>query len=298
MNILSFDIEDWFHLLDTDTTRTEHQWSGFESRIEHNTDRILDLLHTLRCKATFFCLGWAARAHPGLIRRINALGHEIATHTDSHQLAYEQTPSLFRQDLQRSIQALEDCIGEKVRAARIPGFSVTRQTPWVFEALLDCGIEIDSSVFPARRAHGGFPEFGLARPCWISRDNAGIKEFPVNTAAILGVPMVFSGGGYFRLIPYALLRRLMNRAAYVMTYFHPRDFDPHQPIVPGLPLTRRLKSYTGLKASFEKLRRLLREFPFCDIAEAHDRINWDTAPVHALDNIRFRGPTLSGDTAP
>ncbi len=278
MNILTFDIEDWFHLLDNDATRSERQWSAYESRIRPNTDRILDLLARSGQRATFFCLGWVGRKYPGIIRQIDSLGHEIGSHSDTHQLAYEQNAQSWRRDIQRSIEVLQELTGKKVRSFRVPGFSVTPDNPWVFETLVSCGIEIDSSVFPARRAHGGFPPGTLARPAWIFSGGVRLKEFPINVFDALGKPVVFSGGGYFRLTPWTAIRYMMRRSSYVMTYFHPRDFDPGQPMLPGLAPMRKFKSYVGLKTAFDKLRVMLDEFAFCDIATALDTIDWAHAP--------------------
>jgi peptidoglycan-N-acetylglucosamine deacetylase len=174
MNILSFDIEEWFHILDNDATKSEADWANFPERIYQNMDLIHELLGSQ--KATFFCIGWVARKYPDVIKRISAAGHEIATHSDLHQLAYEQSHRVFNEDLSRSIQHLEALTGKKVKAYRAPGFSIMEENKWVFESLINHGIEIDCSVFPAKRAHGGFENFGTAEPCWIDID--GHKLIP------------------------------------------------------------------------------------------------------------------------
>ncbi|MBD3315326.1 MAG: DUF3473 domain-containing protein [Chitinivibrionales bacterium] len=279
MNILTFDIEDWFHILDNDATRTEKEWSGFSSRIRANTGRILDLLAQRGQKATFFCLGWIARNYPEIVRKIDEHGHEIGSHSSMHQLVYEQSSKRFSTDLRDSIDLLEDTIGKKVVSYRAPGFSITERTPWAFEALVDAGIEKDSSVFPAPRGHGGFPAFGVAEPAIIECNGLRLKEFPINIATVSGKSLIFSGGGYFRLLPYPVIRRMTAASAYVMTYFHPRDFDPAQPVLPGLPLTRRFKSYVGLKRAWKKLGWLLNDFSFIDLRTADARTDWDKARV-------------------
>jgi polysaccharide deacetylase family protein (PEP-CTERM system associated) len=282
MHILTFDIEDWFHLLENESTKTEDQWSRFEPRIHRNTDRILQLLCGANVKATFFCLGWIAKAHPDVIKTIQAAGHEIASHSYSHQLAHGQTLEQFRQDLTRSIAVLEDLVGTKVRAYRAPGFSITPQNPWAFTVLAENGIEIDSSVFVSTHAHGGFADFGLAEPALIEHDGIKLKEFPIGTGRIAGRQIIFSGGGYFRLLPGPLIRQMMRDSRYSMTYFHPRDFDADQPLVPGLPWYRIFKSYVGLSSSFKKLKGLLDEFEFVDVATANDAINWESRPTIRL----------------
>lgn len=277
MNILSFDIEEWFHILDNDATKSEADWANFPERIYQNMDLIHELLGDQ--KATFFCIGWVARKYPDVIKRIAAAGHEIATHSDLHQLAYEQSPSVFNEDLSRSIQHLEALTGKKVKAYRAPGFSIMEENKWVFESLINHGIEIDCSVFPAKRAHGGFENFGIAEPCWIEIDGHKLKEFPINLEIIGGKPMIFSGGGYFRLLPYAVLNHFFKKSDYVMTYFHPRDFDAQQPMVPGLNAFRKFKSYYGLSQTKSKLEKLIKNHNFVDLKTADSQIDWTQAKV-------------------
>jgi polysaccharide deacetylase family protein (PEP-CTERM system associated) len=277
MNVLTFDIEDWFHILDNDSTRSIESWANYEQRIHRNADRILGLLEAKKQRATFFCLGWVGEKYPDVIRRIHAAGHEIGSHSFAHQLVYEQTPQAYKSDFLRSIHVLEDITGERIRAYRAPGFSLRYQDKWVFDILLEHGIEIDCSIFPASRAHGGFENFGTAEPVWIERNGASLKEFPINVANVLGRSLVFSGGGYFRLLPYGMLRYLMGSSSYVMTYFHPRDFDPEQPMLGDLTLYRKFKSYYGLKGAYRKLECLLDEFAFVDLAAADKLMNWEQA---------------------
>ncbi len=277
MNILTFDIEEWFHILDNPSTKTIAQWSRYERRLEANMERILGFLDDTGLKATFFCLGWVARQYPEVIRRIDALGFEVGTHSDLHQLIYEQNREGFATDLERSIKSLEDITGKKVRSFRAPGFSLKKGQKWVFEELVKQGIEIDCSIFPAHRAHGGFHDFGAAEPVKVMVEGEWIKEFPINLYPFMGRSLIFSGGGYFRLLPYAIIRRLMRKSNYVITYFHPRDFDPGQPVIGELSLVRRFKSYYGLGAAFEKLKRLTTEFTFMDLAGADAGIDWDNA---------------------
>jgi polysaccharide deacetylase family protein (PEP-CTERM system associated) len=227
-------------------------------------------------QATFFCLGWVARKHPNIIREIADRGYEIATHSDLHQLAYEQSRYEFTNDLETSIKALEDVIGKKIRAYRAPGFSIKQENKWVFEVLVKNGIEMDCSIFPAKRSHGGFEQFGVAEPCWIDFDGHRLKEFPINTFNGLGKPLIFSGGGYFRLLPYPILQQLTKQSEYVMTYFHPRDFDANQPMIEELSRLRKFKSYYGLAGCLDKLQELLTAFPFIDLATAEQQVDWQT----------------------
>lgn len=274
MNILTFDIEDWFHILDNESTKSSHQWEGFESRIEKNVDQILDFLVANDQKATFFCLGWVGEKYPQLIKKIDSYGFEIGSHSHLHQLVFEQNRELFRQDLTTSIKTLEDLIGKKVKSFRAPGFSIKSETLWAIEELAKNGIEYDSSIFPAKRAHGGISDFVSNKPHVIDFQGLTIKEFPINTKKFFGKGVVFSGGGYFRLVPYGLLNRWTKTSSYVMTYFHPRDFDVEQPRIDGLSYYRRFKSYYGIKSAFNKFVDYVKDFEFLDIAEASERIEW------------------------
>lgn len=273
MNILTFDIEDWFNLLDVPTTANIEDWGMFEPRIHQNVERLIESTLRHGHKATFFCLGWVAEKYPEVIRQIDAQGFEIASHSHTHQLAYQQTPKQFRQDIERSIHTLEDTIGKKVKSFRAPGFSITQGMPWAFETLIELGIESDSSVFPALRGHGGFPDFGTAQPAIIECASGTLKEFPISLGSILGRQLVFSGGGYFRLLPYWMIQRLTLESKYLMTYFHPRDFDVEQPVL-DLPLHRRFKSYVGLKGAHAKFDRWLMENRFVDLATADAETDW------------------------
>jgi polysaccharide deacetylase family protein (PEP-CTERM system associated) len=275
MNILTFDIEEWFHILDNDSTKTEKEWSNYEYRLEYNMNKIFELLDKKNQKATFFCLGWVAREFPQVLKKINDYGYEIATHSDRHQLAYEQSKDKFKIDLEKSIKSIEDITGVKVKSYRAPGFSIKEENKWVFEELINQGIEIDCSVFPAKRSHGGFESYGHASPSIIDIAGLNIKEFPINIFEIGGKNMIFSGGGYFRLLPYWMIKLMMKKSEYVMTYFHPRDFDKKQPMIDDLSLVRKFKSYYGLGGAFDKLERLITDFEFIDLQESDNRVNWN-----------------------
>jgi len=279
MRILTFDVEEWFHILDNESTKSEKDWGRYEHRLEKNMEQILVLLESKNLKATFFCLGWVAREFPHIIRSIAEKGHEIASHSDQHQLLFEQNRDEFGEDLYRSVSELEDITGSKVISYRAPGFSLIKEYGWAFEVLAMHGIEVDCSVFPAVRAHGGFSSFGSARPVWVEAGGIRLKEFPINLYPIAGRNLVFSGGGYFRLLPYPVISYMMRRSEYVMTYFHPRDFDPLQPVIQDLGLTRKFKSYYGLASAYRKLERLVSDFSFIDLKAALNIYNWETADI-------------------
>lgn len=278
MNILTFDVEEWFHLLDNSATRSELQWKGFEVRIHENMDRIFRILEDTHTEATFFVIGWIAKTYPEVVKRI-AERYEIGSHTMSHQLVWQQTPDEFRKDAEDSIHMLEDLTGKKVKYFRAPGFSIRKSEAWAFETLKNLGIEIDCSVFPAHHAHGGIPSYGHAVPKIIQHGDAEIKELPIGSKEIQGHKIIFSGGGYFRLLPYWMIKRFTRQNPdYLLSYIHPRDLDAGQPMIHGLPMERRFKSYVGLKGAERKLRRWLSDFDFVDIGAADKLIDWQSAP--------------------
>ena len=280
MRILTVDVEDWFHILDNDATQTEADWARFPSRLEQGVGRLLDLFDRHGQKATCFILGWVARNYPDVTTEIHRRGHEIATHSDMHQLVYDQSPEAFEADLIASLDAIEAATGVRPTAYRAPGFSLVQSTAWAFDILARNGIRTDCSVFPAPRAHGGIPGFPEAGPCLLETPSgAELRAFPINLGRFGPKRFVFSGGGYFRLAPGTLLRRWFRKSDYVMTYFHPRDFDPDQPVVPGLSRARRFKSYVGLGGALQKLDTLLQEHRFMTLADAEAQVDWRAAPL-------------------
>ncbi len=285
MNILTFDIEEWFHLLDFDATRTESEWGKYEVRIYENVDRIFRILDESNTKATFFIIGWVAKTYPELVKKI-AAKYQIGSHTMNHQLVWQQSKSEFKEDVTSSIKLLEDITGQKVECFRAPGFSVREKDAWAYEILSEAGIKYDCSVFPAAHAHGGMPSYPKAAPCVIEYKGVRMKEFPVSFTTVAGKHIIFSGGGYFRLLPYSLIERWSRETSlnngYLLGYIHPRDLDPGQPMLKGLPMARKIKSYIGLSSAEKKLRCWLKDFQFTDIATANKSIEWSQAPVVKL----------------
>lgn len=279
MHILTFDVEEWFHLLDNVSTKTEKEWETYPCRIHENMDRIFDILDRHNQKATFFVIGWIAKRYPDVVKRICDKGYDIGFHTNSHQLIYDQSPEEFYEDLVEGLDCIENIIGKKINAFRAPGFSLTEKCNWAFDILSEQGILYDSSVFPISHAHGGYPSFPSIAPALIKTNGGDIKEFPISVGYILGKSMVYSGGGYFRLFPYWMIKYYAKRSSYIMSYLHPRDMDVGQPMIKDLPMIRKFKSYVGLKYAAIKFEKWITDFTFLDIHTASDRIDWDQVPV-------------------
>ena len=277
MNILTFDIEEWFHLLDWDATRTENEWNNYEVRIYDNVERLFRVLEDTHTKATFFIIGWIAKTYPDVVKRI-AEQYQIGCHTMNHQLVWQQTPAEFKADVEEGVKLLEDITGKKVECFRAPGFSIRESEAWAFEILAELGIRYDCSVFPALHSHGGMPSYPKAAPGIIEYNGIQMKEFPVGFKTFAGMHLVFSGGGYFRLLPYPLIKKWTEESSdYLLSYIHPRDLDAGQPMIKTLPVVRKFKSYYGLKGAEQKLRRWLTDFQFVDINTANQNLDWTKA---------------------
>lgn len=283
MNILTFDIEDWYNC---DFISGDFDWDKHEVRIYEGVRRILTELDRRNQKGTFFCLGWLAEKHPTIIKEIAEKGHQIGVHSYQHELSHRFTPEQFVEDTMKAKNLIESVIGKKVNIFRAPGFSITKNNTWALKSLADMGFEYDCSMFPAPHDYGGMPSYGEGVPKLIDLgDGRRIKEFPINIKHIAGKSIVFSGGGFFRLFPYCVINRWMKSSKYVMTYFHPRDFDTGQPVVPNLPIARRFKSYIGIKGAFKKFQHLLDSFFFVNVEQADKSINWNTIEVLSLEKL-------------
>ncbi len=263
LNALSVDVEDWYQVGAFERTIDRADWPSLERRVEANTDAVIALFDAAGVKATFFTLGCVAAAHPALIRRIVAGGHELASHGWDHARVFTMTPDQFRADVDRTQKTLEDAGGVAVTGYRAPSFSIDARTPWAHRALADAGYAYSSSVAPVRHDHYGWPEAprGAFRPV----ADSPLIELPVTTVRVGNRVFAAGGGGFFRLFPYAVSRWAIARvnrdeARPAAFYFHPWEIDSGQPRVAGAPLKSRLRHYTNLRAMAGKLARVTRDF--------------------------------------
>lgn len=233
-----------------------------ERRVEKNFFQLLDVFSVRGARVTCFFLGWIAQRYPHLVEEAAARGHEIASHSFSHELIYRMTPEQFFRDTHKARALLQDISGQPVEGYRAPGFSATAGVPWFFDAIIRAGHQYDASIFPARRGHGGSPHFPRA-PQRLYRLNGSLTVFPTTVAQLGPWRLCFFGGGYFRLYPYRWIKHMTNRVLDeglpVIFYIHPRDIDPGQPRIP-MPWHRHFKSYVGLAGAAEKLDKLLQDF--------------------------------------
>lgn len=264
MNILTFDIEDWYN---HDDYSRDFAWEKHEVRIYDGTEKILTALDERGLKGTFFCVGWLAEHHPKVIKWIAEGGHHMGCHSYQHELATRFTREQFKEDTYKAKCLIEGVAGCEVNAFRVPSFSITKDNLWAFDVLAELGFKYDSSVFPSRHEFGGLPDFPSI-PHIIRTQHGDLKEFPISLGSILGREIVYSGGGYFRVMPYWLLKRMTSKADYVLSYFHPSDFDPDQPQMPQLPMMRQFKNRVALKGAYHKFQRYISDFDFVDLVNA------------------------------
>jgi polysaccharide deacetylase family protein (PEP-CTERM system associated) len=272
LNAFTVDVEDYFQVAALAPAIDRSSWPQRESRVERNTGVLLDLLAERGIHGTFFVLGWIAERHPALVRRIAAAGHEIACHGFSHQLVYAQTPAEFREETARSKGTLEDQSGTAVLGYRAASFSITHQSLWALDVLIDLGFRYDSSIFPIRHDRYGIPDADPRPAALTAPSGRSVVEFPMSAASYLGVRVPVSGGGYFRLLPYFVtrtgLRQINGRFGRPFAfYLHPWEIDPDQPRV-RVGWLSRFRHYTNLDRCESRLRSLLHEFRFGTMREA------------------------------
>ena len=263
VNGLSVDVEDWFQVGAFEKVIVRGEWDAISTRVEDNVSRILDLFAEADVNATFFTLGWVAKRHPAMIRRIADAGHEIASHGYDHARVFTLDRKTFAEDIRKARELIEDCSGVAVTGYRAPSFSIDQRTPWAFAELASQGYAYSSSVAPVVHDHDGWPEaprFACRPLPWSS-----LVELPVTTAILGGRRVAAGGGGFFRVLPYGFSRwaiRQVNRAEGrpAVFYFHPWEVDPDQPRVAHAPLRSRFRHYTGLAKMAGKLRDLVHEF--------------------------------------
>lgn len=279
--VITVDLEEWFHLLEIDGVE-ESRWGLLESRIEANTERLLTLFEEHGVHATFFSLGWIAGRYGALLRRIVKAGHHVGCHSNAHALVSQETPDQFRSETRRAMATIADAISKPVNCYRAPGFSITPNTLWAFDELLELGVKVDCSVLPGRHAHGGLGTGFPALPFKLELRGGSLRELPMSMANLGPLRLPTAGGGYFRLLPFFLMAHWADNAPYVMTYFHPRDFDEGQPRLPGLSRFRGFKAYVGIRGAYDKLDRFLGRFNGRSVAEADQQIAWGSVPTVKL----------------
>jgi len=265
VNAMTVDVEDYFHVSVFDGIVPRAEWARMESRVERNSERLLDIFDEFGVRSTFFVLGWVAERYPTLVQTIARRGHEVASHGYAHRLIYDQTPAAFADDVRRAKQILEDASGSRVVGYRAPSYSITPRSLWALDVLLQEGYEYDSSIFPIKHDRYGIP-ISDRRPYRIERSMGTLLEVPGSTTRIGPLNLPIAGGGYFRILPYswarwgiARLNRLERRPA--VFYIHPWEIDPGQPRLPVGRLGR-FRHYRNLDQTEQRLRQLLKDFRF------------------------------------
>lgn len=284
-NAMSVDVEDYFHAAALGTAAPRDRWDDMEARVEASTYRTLALFEEAGVKATFFTLGWVAERFPSLVRDIAGAGHEIASHGYRHHRVGELSPAQFASDIKDTKSLLEDICGLDVIGYRAPNFSINGKTWWAYEVLAQAGYRYSSSVNPVPHDHYGVP----TAPRLPFRPSAtSIVELPLTSLVIAGRRFHASGGGYFRLLPYALYSRVLShiirtekRPAHF--YFHPWEIDPGQPRLP-VSARSRFRHYVNLSTMEAKLKRLLKDFSWARVDAVYAReIAHDTSQSDCIE---------------
>jgi polysaccharide deacetylase family protein (PEP-CTERM system associated) len=264
VNAMTFDVEDYYHVEAFQSVIQRENWPGYERRVANSTLKILDILGRYGITATFFILGWVAEHTPGIVKEIQAAGHDIGSHGYAHQIIYHQTPEEFAHDVRRSLEIIEGITGEKVLGFRAPSFSVTKRSLWAIEILQSLGLAYDSSVFPIVHDLYGIPD-APRHPYEIAD---GFWEFPMTTIRILGANFPVGGGGYLRLFPYWWTRWGIRRANSggdpAVVYLHPWELDPGHPKIKTSRINH-LRHYTNLEKTEDRLIALCRDFRFTSL---------------------------------
>lgn len=260
-NALTVDVEDYFQVSAFAPYIDRSEWSTRECHIERNIDRILELLSEHNVQATFFTLGWIAERYPQMVRDIVQAGHELASHGYGHERANGQSQDAFFSDIQLSKVILEDVGGSAVHGYRAPSFSIDEDNPWAFDALARAGYRYSSSIYPIAHDHYGMPQ----APRFAFEARPGLLEIPITTLRLFGHNFPSSGGGYFRLLPYALSRWMLGRVNAVdsescVFYFHPWEIDQDQPRVAGINRKARFRHYVNISRMEGRLKHLLDDF--------------------------------------
>jgi len=285
INMMTIDVEDYFHVSALAEAAPRNRWDSFESRVCANTERLLATFEHARIRATFFVLGWVADRHPDLVRRIIAAGHELASHGYHHQLVYDLTPEEFAGDVRRSKDVLEQIAGRPVLGYRAPSYSITRRSLWALDVLIAEGFKYDASIFPVHHDRYGIPD--APRHAYrLARRDGHLVEIPPSTVRMGGINLPVAGGGYFRLLPYwwtALgIGRVNGRERRpVCFYLHPWEVDPGQPRLTAGRLST-FRHYRNLHVTESRLKRLLAAFPFGAVEDVMSTIDIaDAAPGSA-----------------
>lgn len=263
-HVFSVDLEEYFQVSAFERVIDRDEWADRPSRVAASTDLLLELLDEFDTHATFFTLGWIAERHPGLVRRVAAAGHEIASHGWWHRRIPTCSRDQFRAEVTDSRHLLEDVAGTRVLGHRAPSFSLVPGMEWALDVLIEAGYRYDSSIFPMHRGDYGYPGWE-PEPHYVDRPAGRIFEIPLTTTTFAGWRVPAAGGGYLRHLPYALTRRAFRQRTEAgrpgMFYIHPWELDPGQPRLDVSWLTRQ-RHYGGLERTLQRVRQLLSEFEF------------------------------------
>ena len=285
-NAMTIDVEEHFQVQAFAGCIARQDWDNIGSRVERNTDQLLEQFDRAGVAATFFTLGCVAKRHPQMVRRIVAAGHELASHGWAHVLVHDQTPQEFALDIRQAKHLLEDIGGTAVSGYRAATFSISRRTPWAFDVLAAEGYRYSSSIYPVRHDLYGMPDAPRTpfRPT-----SSPLWEIPMTTVRLMERNLPCSGGGYFRLLPYWLFRRGIARVNQTennpgIFYLHPWEIDPAQPRIENASRLSKFRHYNNLSRTKDRLDRLLRDFAWDRMDRVYGDLLSQVAPESTPDS--------------
>lgn len=290
---MTVDVEDYFQVAAFDGLVRREDWDSYPCRVERNVDRILGLFADKGVSATFFTLGWIAERYPEMVRRIVAEGHELASHGYEHVKVHSQAPEAFRQDIRKTKALLEDIGGQQIKGYRAASFSIDQRSLWAFDILAEEGHLYSSSVYPIKHDHYGMPE--ASRFSFRPSQAHSLIEIPITTLDLFNRNLPSGGGGYFRLLPYAVSRWALRRIGAkdkrpAIFYFHPWEVDPDQPRFEEASRRSRFRHYVNLSTMENRLRTVLSDFRW-------DRMDRVFLSNHDGEECQATQPTASKSIA-
>lgn len=267
VNILTFDIEEYYHSENFKGFIDDKELKAIESRINIGIDKILAILKRRDVKATFFVLAsLLERGDNAWLRKINADGHEIALHSYYHNMIYNKKKEEFEDEIYKGKKLIESLTDTEVIGFRAPNYSITKKSMWALDSLEKLGFIYDSSIFPIFHDRYGIPDAERH----IHKISGNFIEIPISTVRYFNVNIPACGGGYFRMYPYKLIKHFIKKLHKsnmpAIVYLHPWEFDPDHPRH-GIKGINKFRQYVNINGVEAKLDRLLNDFSFGTIRD-------------------------------
>jgi polysaccharide deacetylase family protein (PEP-CTERM system associated) len=273
----TIDVEDWYH-----GTKYVYENVRESKRLDYGLSLLLDMLSEHDVYATFFWLGKAAEENPKLLEKVASLGHEIGCHGWSHEPICKMNRNHFKDETYHALSLLADLAEREIVVYRAPYFSITHESLWALQVLVELGIQYDSSIFPLKKGQYGIPNFTQSIHD-ISTESGSITEVPISISKVLGFSIPASGGGFFRLYPFQVtywnFLSLQRSGKPVIFYIHPWELDPSRPFF-NQNFTERIRNQLGIKSTERKIKSLLKSFSFNTLSNVAMNFKYIATSIH------------------